>query len=51
VLGWPGIFLNTVGDVNLLPRVLDAAHRFTEPPPDEEMNRFVEEYDVEPLFT
>ena len=51
VLGWPGIFLNTAGDVNLLPRVLDAAHRFTEPPPDEEMNRFVEEYGVAPLFT
>jgi predicted aldo/keto reductase-like oxidoreductase len=51
VLGWPGIFLNTVGDVNLLPKVLDAAHRFTAPPPDEEMDKFVTEYGVAPLFT
>jgi hypothetical protein len=28
VLSRPGIFLNTVGDVNLLPKVLDAASRF-----------------------
>ena len=26
----PGIFLNTVGDINLLPKVLDAASRFDE---------------------
>ena len=28
VLGRPSVFLNTVGDVGLLPRVLDAANRF-----------------------
>ncbi len=28
VLSRPGIFLNTVGDVNLLPKVLEAANRF-----------------------
>ncbi|MEJ2302271.1 MAG: hypothetical protein P8Y14_12160 [Anaerolineales bacterium] len=28
VLGTPGIFLNTVGDIHLLPKVLDAADRF-----------------------
>ena len=27
-LGRPGVFLNSVGDVGLLPRVLDAASRF-----------------------
>jgi aryl-alcohol dehydrogenase-like predicted oxidoreductase len=37
VLGRPGIFLNTVGDLTLLPRVLDAAARFTRRPPDAEM--------------
>jgi aryl-alcohol dehydrogenase-like predicted oxidoreductase len=36
-LGRPGIFLNTAGDLALLPRVLDAASRFTRRPPDEEM--------------
>ncbi len=30
VLSKPGIFLNTTGDINLLPRVLDAASRFSE---------------------
>jgi predicted aldo/keto reductase-like oxidoreductase len=30
VLARPGIFLDTVGDINLLPKVLDAASRFDE---------------------
>jgi aryl-alcohol dehydrogenase-like predicted oxidoreductase len=30
VLSKPGIFLNTVGDIHLLPKVLDAANRFDE---------------------
>ncbi len=37
VLGRPGIFLNTAGDLSLLPRVLDAASRFTARPSDAEM--------------
>jgi aryl-alcohol dehydrogenase-like predicted oxidoreductase len=37
VLGRPEVFLNTAGDLTLLPRVLDAAARFTRRPPDEEM--------------
>jgi aryl-alcohol dehydrogenase-like predicted oxidoreductase len=36
-LAVPGAFINTAGDLSLLPRVLDAAHRFAAPPPDEEM--------------
>ena len=35
VIGRPGIFLNTAGDIHLLPRVLDAASRFTQRPSDE----------------
>src|SRR6266581_2205407 len=38
VLGRPGVFLNTVGDVNLLPRVLDAASRFDRQPDDAAMD-------------
>jgi aryl-alcohol dehydrogenase-like predicted oxidoreductase len=34
VLGNPQVFLNTVGDVTLLPKVLDAAERFESRPPD-----------------
>jgi aryl-alcohol dehydrogenase-like predicted oxidoreductase len=37
VLGLPGIFINTVGDLTLLPKVLDAASRFERRPPDAEM--------------
>jgi aryl-alcohol dehydrogenase-like predicted oxidoreductase len=37
VLGRPGVFLNTAGDVALLPKVLDAAGRFESRPPDEAM--------------
>ncbi len=37
VLGRPGVFLNTVGDVTLLPKVLDAADRLAGRPSDEQM--------------
>jgi hypothetical protein len=50
VLGWPGVFLNTAGDVNLLPKVLDAATRFKAAPSDEEMQELVREHGIEPLF-
>ena len=50
VLAHEGLFLNTVGDVGLLPRVLDAATRFERAPGDEEMRRLVEESAPEPIF-
>ena len=50
VLGRGGVFLNTVGDVNLLPKVLDAASRFERRPDDEQMRRLVERSSQEPLF-
>jgi hypothetical protein len=33
----PDVFLNTAGDLNLLPLVLDAASRFERRPPGEAM--------------
>jgi aryl-alcohol dehydrogenase-like predicted oxidoreductase len=48
VLGRPGIFLNTVGDVDLLPKVLDAASRFESAPDDSKMQSLGKEQ--EPLF-
>ena len=36
-MGLPGVFLNTAGDLSLLPRVLDAASRFERRPSDDEM--------------
>lgn len=50
VLGHPNIFLNTVGDIHLLPRVLDAASRFEQPTPDEAMAQMVSRLGMQPLF-
>jgi aryl-alcohol dehydrogenase-like predicted oxidoreductase len=50
VLSRPGIFLNTVGDIHLLPKVLDAASRFQTGPSDEEMRAMVAQLHMEPLF-
>jgi hypothetical protein len=50
VLGRPGVFLNTVGDIHVLPKVLDAASRFTTRPSDAEMQAEIDKMDMEPLF-
>lgn len=50
VLGREGVFLNTVGDVNLLPKVLDAAERFEQRPDEAAMRTLVERTETEPLF-
>ena len=50
VLGNEDVFLNTVGDIALLPKVLDAAHRFTERTPDTVMQVMAAEWGMEPLF-
>src|SRR5438093_1969836 len=51
VLGRSGIFLNTAGDVNLLPKVLDAADRFEKRRPgDEAMAELIRRSAQEPLF-
>jgi aryl-alcohol dehydrogenase-like predicted oxidoreductase len=51
VLGRPGIFLNTVGDVNLLPLVLEAAERWHgERPSNETVEAMVGRLSLEPLF-
>lgn len=50
VLGRPGIFLNSAGDVELLPRVLNAASRMGERPDGEAMQALDERSKSEPLF-
>jgi predicted aldo/keto reductase-like oxidoreductase len=50
VLGRPGIFLNTVGDIHLLPKVLDAADRFTDRPTEEQMAQLEAAWEMAPLF-
>ena len=51
VLGRPGVFLNTVGDTALLPKVLDAANRYESRPSDEELDRLAAERNLVPLFS
>jgi aryl-alcohol dehydrogenase-like predicted oxidoreductase len=50
VLGRPDVFLNTAGDIDLLPRVLDAAERFEKRPTDAQMAALLERTRTEPLF-
>jgi aryl-alcohol dehydrogenase-like predicted oxidoreductase len=50
VLGDPRVFLNTVGDVGLLPLVLDAASRGGERPTDAEMRELLRRREMAPLF-
>jgi len=50
VLGRPGTFLNTAGDLALLPKVLDAAARFEERPSDDEIDDLVSRRSLVALF-
>ena len=50
VLGRPGIFLNSVGDIHVLPKVLEAAHKFVGRPSEEDMARLEAAWGLEPLF-
>jgi aryl-alcohol dehydrogenase-like predicted oxidoreductase len=50
VLARPGIFLATVGDIRLLPKVLDAANRFTSAPAEETMREQTARLEMLPLF-
>jgi predicted aldo/keto reductase-like oxidoreductase len=50
VLGRPGIFLNTVGDIHVLPKVLDAANRFERAPSEAEMGALVSRMEMASMF-
>ena len=51
-LSRPNIFLNTVGDIDLLPKVLDAASRYQDnsKPSDADMDALVARLGMQPLF-
>jgi len=51
VLGHAGLFLNSAGDVHILPSVLDAADRFVGPPADDEMQTQMDTLGLQPLFS
>ena len=50
VLAKPRIFLNTAGDLDLLPAVLDAANRFESSPCDEALRAMIAARRATPLF-
>ncbi|MEZ4683977.1 MAG: aldo/keto reductase [Caldilineaceae bacterium] len=50
VIGRPNIFLNTAGDITLLPKILDAASRFETRPSDAEMQAMLKERSMSNLF-
>jgi aryl-alcohol dehydrogenase-like predicted oxidoreductase len=50
VFGHPGVFLNTVGDIHVLPLVLDAADRFQAAPSEEAMQDLLTRQEMASLF-
>jgi len=50
VFGHPGVFLNTAGDIHVMPRVLDAANRFQTAPSEEAMQDLLTRQDMSSLF-
>ena len=50
VLGNPDVFLNSVGDITLLPKVLKAAEKFRDVPGEATMQSDIQKYKITPLF-
>ena len=50
VLGIPDIFLITAGDIQVLPKILEAAANYREPPPDEVMKKLVLQHGIKSIF-
>jgi aryl-alcohol dehydrogenase-like predicted oxidoreductase len=50
-LGLPDSFLITAGDMQILPKILDAANRFEARPSDAEMAADLAEFDIQPIFS
>jgi len=50
VLDQPDFFLNTIGDIHVLPKVLNAASRYVAGPSDERMATLTRDRHLQPLF-
>ena len=50
LLAQPDVFLNTAGDIHILPRVLDAASRFQGAPSEDEMQALVARQEMKSLW-
>lgn len=49
-LSRPGVFLNTAGDIHVLPKILDAASRYEKAPSTAEMEKLIQSHQAEPLW-
>ena len=49
-MGLKDSFVITAGDIQFIPKMLDAAERYEERPSDEQMKTLVEKYDIQPIF-
>ena len=49
-LALPGVFLNTAGDMQAFPKILNAASRFEKAPSDAEMQALIQATTAEPLW-
>jgi aryl-alcohol dehydrogenase-like predicted oxidoreductase len=47
----PGVFINTISNIGILPMVIDAAKRFEEVPSDEQMDTLVKAHDAEAMWS
>jgi aryl-alcohol dehydrogenase-like predicted oxidoreductase len=50
-MGAPEVFVITAGDMQILPKMLDAAERYQARPTDEEMDKLIEAMDIQPIFS
>ena len=50
VLSHPRVFLNTAADINLLPKILEAASHYKNAPDEAEMQALVMEQEIEPMW-
>jgi aryl-alcohol dehydrogenase-like predicted oxidoreductase len=48
--GLPESFVITAGDMQLLPKMLEAAHLYKRRPSDVEMEAIMDEFDIQPIF-
>ena len=50
-LGIAGVFINTSGDIHVLPKIIDAANRYQSRPSDEAMDKLMREQEAAPLWS
>lgn len=50
VLSRPGVFINTAGDIHVLPKILEAASHFEKAPSDAQMQAMLKANEAEPLW-